>query len=87
MVTKKWTQPRAPGRPPLADELAQLIVKPTRDNPRWDVMRIQGELRRPGVMAIKRFRNRLAEEFRALRGASVAAVLAKIVPIIRGWVA
>ena len=42
---------------------------------------------KPGVMAIKRFRNRLAREFRALRGANVAAVLAKIVPITRGWVA
>ena len=38
-------------------------------------------------MAIKRFRNRLAKEFRALRGANVAAVLAKIAPIVRGWVA
>ncbi len=42
---------------------------------------------KPGVMAIKRFRNRLAKEFRALRGANVAAVLAKIVPITRGWAA
>ncbi len=42
---------------------------------------------KPGVMALKRFRNRLAKEFRALRGANVAAVLAKIVPITRGWAA
>jgi RNA-directed DNA polymerase len=42
---------------------------------------------KPGAMAIKRFRKRLAEEFRALRGSNVAAVLAKIVPIVRGWVA
>ena len=40
-----------------------------------------------GAMAIKRFRNRLALEFRALRGFNIAAVLAKIVPITRGWVA
>jgi hypothetical protein len=26
MVTKKWTQPRAPGRPPLAGELVELIA-------------------------------------------------------------
>jgi putative transposase len=45
MVIKKWTQPRAPGRPPLAGELAELIVKLARDNPRWGVVRIQGELR------------------------------------------
>ena len=40
---------------------------------------------KPGATAIKRFRNRLAREFHALRGANVAAVLAKIVPIVRGW--
>jgi hypothetical protein len=27
MVTKKWTQPRSPGRPPLDDELVELIVR------------------------------------------------------------
>jgi RNA-directed DNA polymerase len=42
---------------------------------------------KPGATAIKRLRKRLAREFRALRGANVAAVLAKIVPIIRGWCA
>ncbi len=42
---------------------------------------------KPGATAIKRFRNRLAREFRALRGSNAAAVLAKIVPITRGWVA
>lgn len=47
-VTKKWTRPRAPGHPPLAGELADLIVKMARDNPRRGVVRIQGELRRLG---------------------------------------
>jgi RNA-directed DNA polymerase len=42
---------------------------------------------KPSATAIKRFRERLAKEFRALRGSNVAAVLAKIVPIVRGWVA
>ncbi len=42
---------------------------------------------KPSATAIKRFRERLAREFRALRGANVAVVLAKIVPITRGWVA
>src|SRR4029450_6011821 len=42
---------------------------------------------KPSPTAIKEFRKRLAREFRALRGANVAAVLAKIVPIVRGWVA
>jgi RNA-directed DNA polymerase len=42
---------------------------------------------KPSADAVKRFRARLAREFRALRGANVPAVLAKIVPIVRGWVA
>src|ERR1019366_4817985 len=42
---------------------------------------------KPGATVIKRFRSRLAKEVHALRGASVAAVLAKIVPIVGGWVA
>jgi RNA-directed DNA polymerase len=42
---------------------------------------------KPSVKAIKRFRERLAREFRTLRGANVVAVLAKISPIVRGWVA
>jgi hypothetical protein len=33
MVTRKQTQPRTPGRPPLAGELAGLIVKLAKDNP------------------------------------------------------
>jgi hypothetical protein len=48
LVTKKWTQPKAPGRPPLAGELTELIVKLARDNPCWGVVRVQGELRRLG---------------------------------------
>ena len=42
---------------------------------------------KPGATAIKRFRDRLAKEFRSLRGTNAAAVLAKIAPIARGWVA
>jgi hypothetical protein len=45
MVTKKRPQPKAPGRPPLVGELAELIVKLAKDNPSWGVARIQGELR------------------------------------------
>ena len=48
LVTKKWTQRKAPGRPPLAGELTELIVKLARDNPCWGVVRVQGELRRLG---------------------------------------
>jgi RNA-directed DNA polymerase len=40
---------------------------------------------KPSATAIKRFRKRLAGEFRALRGTNAEAVLAAIVPITRGW--
>jgi RNA-directed DNA polymerase len=42
---------------------------------------------KPSTVAIKEFRKRLAREFRTLRGANAAAVLVRIVPIVRGWVA
>jgi hypothetical protein len=48
VVVKKWTQPRPPGRPPLHDELVQLIVRLATENRTWGVVRIQGELRRLG---------------------------------------
>jgi putative transposase len=48
MVTRKWTQPRVPGRPALAGDLTDLIVQWARDNPRCGVVRVQGELRRLG---------------------------------------
>jgi putative transposase len=48
LVAAKWRQPRAPGRPPVPDELVALIVRLARENTRWGVVRIQGELRRLG---------------------------------------
>jgi putative transposase len=48
MVSRKWAQPRSPGRPPLDDELVELIVRLASDNRSWGVVRIQGELRRLG---------------------------------------
>jgi len=48
MVAAKWRQPRPPGRPPIPDELVGLILRLARENRRWGVVRIQGELRRLG---------------------------------------
>ena len=45
LVAKKWTQPKAPGRPPIGEELVDLIVRLACENRRWGVVRIQGELR------------------------------------------
>ena len=48
IAAARWRQPRSPGRPPIPDELVALIVRLARENRRWGVVRIQGELRRLG---------------------------------------
>ena len=48
MVAAKWRRPKPPGRPPIPDELVALILHLARENRRWGVARIQGELRRLG---------------------------------------
>ena len=42
---------------------------------------------KPSSAAVRRLRNRLAAEMRALRGSNAAAVIAALNPIIRGWAA
>jgi putative transposase len=50
LVAGAWTSPsRQTGRPPLDQEVQQLIVRLARENPRWGDQRINGELQRLGV--------------------------------------
>jgi RNA-directed DNA polymerase len=42
---------------------------------------------KPSKAAVRRFRERLTTEMRALRGANAPAVIARLNPIIRGWAA
>jgi putative transposase len=50
LVAGAWTHPhRGTGRPPLDQELQQLIVRLARENPRWGYQRIKGELLRLGM--------------------------------------
>jgi putative transposase len=45
IVARKWTYRRSRiGRPPLDPSLGRLIVQMARDNPRWGIIRIKGEL-------------------------------------------
>jgi hypothetical protein len=47
LVAGAWTYPhRGTGRPPLDQELQQLIIRLASENPRWGYQRIKGELLR-----------------------------------------
>ncbi|WP_432251809.1 integrase core domain-containing protein [Streptomyces sp. HNM1019] len=48
LLKKKWTRPPPPGRPPISEEVRDLVIRLGIENPRWGFRRVHGELRRLG---------------------------------------
>lgn len=50
IIARRWTYPhKRPGRPPLDEQVRQLILRLARENSHWGYVRIVGELRKLGI--------------------------------------
>jgi transposase InsO family protein len=48
LITRKWTYPSRPGRPPVGQEVRDLVLRLAGENPAWRYRRVHGELTRLG---------------------------------------
>src|SRR5215472_2539321 len=48
LLTRRWTYPNSPGRPPTGKEIRDLALRLAGENPTWGYRRVHGELTRLG---------------------------------------
>jgi hypothetical protein len=48
LVASKWIYPSRPGRPPVGQEIRDLVLRVAGENPAWGYRRVHGELTRLG---------------------------------------
>src|SRR5450759_3560705 len=48
LVRRRWTYPKL-GRPPIADQAREIVLRLAAENPRWGYLRIVGEARHLGI--------------------------------------
>jgi putative transposase len=48
LIKNKWTYPNTTGRPPVPEEVRELVRRLASQNPRWGYKRIEGELLKVG---------------------------------------